>query len=275
MSMNPHKEHVRDTFNSVADGYDNPSTRFFPFCADRLVNFVRPRPGIRVLDVATGTGAVLVPFAQAIGPSGRITGIDLSPGMLDRAEANVKKMALTNVDLHEMDAEHLDFRNNYFDYAVCSYGLFFMPDMQAALLDWVRVLKPGGTLAFTCFETSAFQPMLDNFATCLQEFGVELPNGLFGSQRITSMKHCQELLAEAGIEQITVECAQLGYHLKDETEWWEVVTNTAMRPWFDRIEAREQAAFREQHLAFVAQQKTDDGLWMDVQTRFSSGIKPV
>lgn len=268
------KQAVQQVFDKVAAGYDNPATRFFPFCADRLVNFVKPGPGARVLDVATGTGAVAVPLAQAVGPQGRVHAIDISPGMLDRAAANIATMALENVDLHAMDAERLDFRSDYFHTVVCSYGLFFIPDMQAALGDWVRVLRPGGKLAFTCFEQSAFQPMLDNFVENLRVFGVQLPDGPFGSRRISSLDHCCELLETAGLEAIETELVQVGYHLKDETEWWDVVHNTAMRGLFEQVPGERQADFRAEHLAFVAAQKTADGLWMDVGTRFAAGIKP-
>jgi len=270
-----HNKEVQRVFDAIAHGYDNPATRFFPFTADRLVNYVKPRSGTRVLDVATGTGAVAVPFAQAVGPGGgRVTAIDLSAGMLDRAEINIRKMALDNVDFHEMDAEHLDFRADYFHYLVCSYGLFFLPDMSAALREWVRVLRPGGKLAFTCFEKTAFLPMLDDFVDRLKNFGVQLPEGPFGSRRITSLDHCRELLSEAGLVDVDAECIQVGYHLGDENEWWEVVSNTAMRALFDQVPDERKADFRQQHLAFVATQKTADGLWMDVQTRFASGIKP-
>ena len=268
------KQAVRHVFDKLAAGYDNPATRFFPFCADRLVGFVRPKPGARVLDVATGTGAVAVPFAQAVGPQGRVQAVDISPAMLDRAEANIRKMALTNVDLQQMDAEQLDFKSGYFHSVVCSYGLFFLPDMQGALREWVRVLRPGGSLAFTCFEDIAFSPMLDDFAEKLQAFGVQLPEGPFGSRRITSLEHCCELLAAAGLEAIETEHVQLGYHLRDENEWWEVVQNTAMRALFEQVPAEQQQAFRTQHLAFVAQQKTAEGVWMDVLTRFARGTKP-
>ena len=267
---------VRQIFDAIAPGYDNPATRFFPFTADRLVDYVKPRPGSRVLDVATGTGAAAIPFAQAVKPGGgRVTAVDLSSGMLDRAGANIRKMALDNVDLHEMDAGRLDFRADYFHYIVCSYGLFFIPDMLAALREWARVLRPGGKLAFTCFETTAFQPMLDDFVERLQAFGVQLPEGPFGSKRITSLDHCRELLDIAGLVDIDTECRQMGYHLGDENDWWDVVSNTAMRALYDQVPEDSKAAFREQHLAFVATHKNDNGLWMDVQTRFASAVKPV
>lgn len=269
-----YKNAVRQTFDGLASSYDNASTRFFPFSADRLVSFVKPRPGSKVLDVATGTAAVAVAFAQAVGTQGRVSGVDFSSAMLDKADANIRKMALDNVDLHEMDAQQLDFKSGYFHYVVCSYGLFFMPDMQAALCEWVRVLRPGGKLAFTSFEETAFQPMLNHFLECLQAFGVQLPEGPFGSRRVSSIEHCRELLDRAGLEALQTEIIQVGYHLPDENAWWEVVLSTAMRAFYEQVPEDQREAFRNQHLDFVAQQKTGDGLWMDVQTRFASGCKP-
>lgn len=277
MSSKPserHKQQIRQLFDVLADAYDAPASRFFPFCADRLVNYLKPRPGSRVLDVATGTGAVAIPLAQAVGPSGRVHAIDFSSGMLDKAEFNIRKMALNNIDLHEMDAEKLDFKANYFDALTCSYGLFFIPDMQAALRDWVRVLHPGGKLAFTCFETSAFQPMLDDFVSRLQAFGVQLPEAPFGARRITSLDHCRQLLSQAGLSGVSAETRQIGYHLRDENDWWEVVTGTAMRALLDEVPDDRQQAFRDEHLEFVARKKNENGLWMDVQTRFACGFKP-
>jgi len=274
MQAETHKQQVQQIFASIAPAYDCPATRFFPFCADRLVSYVKPKPGSKVLDVATGTGAVAVPFAQAIGAGGRVTAVDFSAEMLDRAEANIRKMALDNVDLHEMDAERLDFRSNYFHSVVCSYGLFFLPDMARALREWVRVLRPGGRLAFTSFEETAFRPMLDDFVERLQTCGVKLPDGPFGSRRIASLDHCRELLHGAGLIEIAAECVQIGYHLNDENDWWELVSSTAMRALFDQLADDRKQAFRKEHLAWVAAQKTGDGLWLDVQTRFASGIKP-
>ena len=274
MQKETRKQQMQQIFDRVASAYDNPATRFFPFCADRLVNYVKPAPGSKVLDVATGTGVVAIAFAQAIGTSGRVMAVDFSSRMLDRAEANIRKMALNNVDLHEMDAERLDFRSNYFHTVVCSYGLFFLPDMPRALREWVRVLRPGGKLAFSTFEETALQPMLDDFRERLKAYGVSIPEETSGARRISSLAHCRELLCDAGLVDVTAECVKIGYHLGSERDWWEVVTSTAMRALFDQLDDERKDAFRAEHLDWVASQKTDSGLWLDVHTRFASGIKP-
>ncbi len=138
------KQWTATMFDLVAEGYDNPAQRLFPFTADRLVNKLQPLSGYKVLDIATGTGHAAMAAAQAVGRDGRVHAIDLSEGMLSRAQQNIDKMQLPNIDLHVMDAEALEFRRQYFDMAMCSFGLFFLPDMLKGLQSWWRVLKPGG-----------------------------------------------------------------------------------------------------------------------------------
>ncbi|MEE9494198.1 MAG: class I SAM-dependent methyltransferase [Gammaproteobacteria bacterium] len=274
MQADPKKDAVATLFNQVSTLYDCEATRFFTFCGERLVNVVKPEAGTKLLDVATGTGAVAVPMAQAIGPEGRVTGIDLSAGMLGKAEANIKKIGLNNIDLFEMDAENLDFNDASFDSVVCSYGLFFMPDMLAALQEWRRVVRPAGKVVFTSFETTAFQPMMDGFLEKMAATGVDVPTGRFGSHLIESVEHCRQLLQQAGLENINVHTAQLGYHLANEADWWTIVTNTAMRHLLEKIPADRQEQFRVEHLDFVKSQMSTEGLWLDVDTRFAVGHRP-
>ena len=115
-----HKHRISSVFNTVSEDYDNAALRFFPFTAKRMVDYLQPRRGWKVLDVATGTGALCLSLAQAVGQEGRVTGIDLSEGMLARAEENMKKMSLGNVDFFQMDAEQPDFRSDYFNAVTCS-----------------------------------------------------------------------------------------------------------------------------------------------------------
>lgn len=135
------KTAVTQVFNLVSKLYDNPSLRFFPLCADKMVDYAKIKHGQKVLDVATGTGMVAIAAAQAIGNEGRVQAIDLSEGMIDTAQKNMSRTGLSNIDFHIMDGENLEFKNNYFDVITCSYGLFFMPDMPAALKMLVKSIK--------------------------------------------------------------------------------------------------------------------------------------
>lgn len=149
------KQATTAVFNKVAEGYEHPYSRYFPFTADKILFLLKPKRGDKILDIATGTGVVATTLAKAIEP-GRVHAIDLSEGMLAQLEKTVEKLGINSIDVHVMDAESLEFRKDYFNAAVCSFGLFFLPDMLAGLKEWVRVVKPGGTLLFTSFGQMLF-----------------------------------------------------------------------------------------------------------------------
>ena len=263
-------------FNLVATGYDNAALRFFPFCADRLIARLNPVPGAKLLDIATGTGAVALAAAQAVGDQGRVMAIDLAEAMLDRLQEKIAKFGIRNIDLHVMDAERLDFRRGYFDYVVCSFGIFFLSDMPAALREWARVLKPGGRVAFTVFGKRAFQPMMERLVRRLEQRGVmkDASNTPVAAMRLAEPEQCRELLRQVGFMNIEVITEQFGYHLKDETQWWDVVWNSGMREEIERIPDSARESFKAMHLAEVKPLMTDQGLWLDVESHIATGTKP-
>ncbi|VAW93768.1 hypothetical protein MNBD_GAMMA23-717 [hydrothermal vent metagenome] len=265
------KQAVTSNFNLVASGYDNPAQRYFPMCADRMAEYLKPKPGNRVLDIATGTGMVATAMAQAILPDGRVQGIDLSTGMLDKAFENLTKLGLNNIDLHEMDAEKLDFKSNYFDCISCGFGIFFLSDMHASLKEWLRVLKPNGRLMFTTFESSSFGKLITIFIEQLAEFNVLVDTS---KERLSNMQACETYLEQAGYSDIQIHSEQLGYHLKKEDDWWEIIMNSALRSFVTQLNAIQFAQFRAQHLNEIKKLATDKGIWLDVNVIFSTGKKP-
>lgn len=101
------------------------------------------RIGGRILEVGVGTGLSLPDYSW----TNRITGVDLSSPMLLKAKARVSEHRLTNVDgLAVMDARHLGFQDGLFDVVVAQYVITAVPDPEATLDEFVRVLKPGGEI---------------------------------------------------------------------------------------------------------------------------------
>src|SRR5271163_1937562 len=101
------------------------------------------RIGGRILEVGVGTGLSLPEYAW----SNRITGIDLSVPMLRKAQARVREHRLTNVDgLAVMDAQHLGFDDAVFDVVVAQYVITAVPEPEATLDEFARVLRPGGEI---------------------------------------------------------------------------------------------------------------------------------
>lgn len=271
-SAEQHKQQVTDIFNLVADGYGSPALRFFPFCADQMVYQLRPRPGSKILDVATGQGAVAIAAAQMVGPQGRVAAIDLAENMLDWVERRALKQKLGNIDLHVMDAEKLEFRSQYFDAVLCSFGLFFLPDMEAALRSWLRVTRPGGTIMFSAFANGLMEPMSGMFRERIQRYGVSVNTEAW--QRLRDEDEIRLLLENAGATQVEIVDRQFGIHLNSADDWWEVVWNSGYRGMVAQLDPASLEQFKLEHLAEVADLKGEKGVWMDVPVHIVSARRP-
>lgn len=113
--------------------------------AARLVRFAGVRAGQSVLDVACGTGVVAITAARA---GAKVTGSDFTPELLEQARENAA-LAGVAVDWHEADTESLPFEDRRFDVVLSQYGHIFAPRPELAVAGMLRVLKPGGTIAFS------------------------------------------------------------------------------------------------------------------------------
>ena len=104
------------------------------------------RVGGRVLEVGVGTGISLPAYAKTT----RLYGVDISEPMLVKARERVTALGLRNVEqLSVMDAERLEFPDNSFDVVVAQYVVSSVPNPEAALDEFARVLKPGGEIVLT------------------------------------------------------------------------------------------------------------------------------
>ena len=149
---------VHGVFQSVADSYDAANDRISLGMHHRwkrelvsAVTDVLPAQGGSILDLCCGTGDITLRLAREHSDA-QVTGLDFSQGMLDVARQHVAAAALSNVDLVEGDAMHLDYPDSSFDAAVISFGLRNTPDYAQVVGEMTRVVRPGGLVA--CLDAS-------------------------------------------------------------------------------------------------------------------------
>jgi len=129
-----------------------PTEIFNTAPAAHLAAFARIAAGQRVLDVACGTGVVAVAAARR---GAKVTGIDLTPELVAHAKTNAS-IARLEIDFREGDAEALAFDDASFDVVVSQFGHMFAPRADVVTREMLRVLRPGGTIAFATWPPELF-----------------------------------------------------------------------------------------------------------------------
>lgn len=273
IGLDNYKQQIADLYTHRSPNYD--LGEWHPRIAHRLVEYAQLQPGQQILDIATGTGMVAIEAAKIVGERGRVIGIDISTGMLDRARSKVAEIGFTNIEFQLADAETLIFPVNSFDWIFCSSALIWMSDLSTALKLWYRLLKPGGWLAFHAFAETAFVGGVVS-QQVLAKYGVSL----LLNQPTGTPEKCQELLQTIGFEAIEIKVEPDGNYisLEQARSMW---TGNSLFPVpgqfphplsqlsADRLEQAKIEFDRE-----IDALQTDRGVWSDSTIFYTFGRKP-
>lgn len=158
--MQSKEERVHDVFESIYGNYDKMNSiisfqMHIKWRKDTMKKMAVEK-GKSALDVCCGTADWTIALAEAVGPEGKVYGLDFSKNMLRIGEEKVRKLGLKQVEIIHGNAMELPFEDNTFDYVTIGFGLRNVPDYMHVLKEMHRVLKPGGMAV--CLETS--QPTL-------------------------------------------------------------------------------------------------------------------
>ena len=278
------KQGVAGVFGRAATTYDQVGPRFFSYFGRRLVTLAQIPSGAKVLDVATGRGAVLFSAAEGVGPQGHVTGIDLSQMMIQENREAIKRLGLQNVEAREMDAEYLAFPDESFDCVLCSFAIFFFPQLDRALSEMRRVLKPDGRIAVTTWAGARdeqwkwFEKLIETYLPSEPEPEPIIDPQSTSKPIFNTPEGLEAILASAGFVDIKVVSESTEFIYTDEEEWWSTLWSHGMRADLEAIEekAGQDGLKRFQEDAFERVQiiKQPDGIHQLFSVLFGLAFKP-
>jgi len=179
----------------------------FAAWAPLVVDLAAPRPGVRVLDVACGTGVIARLVARRVGPTGEVVGLDLNPGMLAVAAATTSTEPATTARIRwqEASATMMPLPDATFDIVYCQLGLQFFPDRPAALREMCRVLVPGGRLGLMVWRGIEHSPGFVALAEALaRRVSAEAAGIMRAPFGLAEAEELRRLIAAAGFGDITI-----------------------------------------------------------------------
>jgi ubiquinone/menaquinone biosynthesis C-methylase UbiE len=168
---------------------------FMPFVLDAA----RIALGMRVLDIAAGTGLSAEAALAAVGPTGHVTAADVSPAMVEKAGERLREArnALVLVE----DAQALSFADETFDAVVCNLGLMFFPEPTRGLAEFRRVLRPGGWTAVSV-NTVPERSYNHQINVILTRYVPSLAEAVTRTFSLSEASRLEKLFRECGLSQI-------------------------------------------------------------------------
>lgn len=245
------KAKATDTYNSASDYFDHPSNTFWDRFGQKTIDRLDLLPGQTVLDVCCGSGASAIPAAEYVGKKGHVLGVDLAENLLELARAKAQRRGLTQVEFQRGDMMSLEPPDAQFDAVICVFGIFFVPDMPAAVSElWSRV-KPGGKLAITTWGENFFEPANTAFWNSIRQEAPELHKSFNPWDRISQPESLAEMLSIAGVKADIIEVKSGTHPINGPDDWWATLLGTGYRGTIDQLDHQRRERVRKTNLKFI------------------------
>src|SRR3954468_19699155 len=244
--------HLRGAYERAAPSYDRAAFSHHAPFGERLAKAVLLGPGGHVLDVGCGAGGALLPAALRVGPTGEAVGIDRSEGMVARTREAAATAGIDWVRAEVMDAASLEYPDEYFDAVLCAFTLGALADVDAALAEMRRVLRPTGTIG-----VAQWDPVVDDEwhweGELMQEVADQAPPELLAevgrrSGRVADAPRLHAALKDAGFDDIRIDRTHVDRTYPDAEAWWEWFRSGGARAFVESLPEAAQEHVRERGL---------------------------
>ena len=283
--MSPSPEQViesqRQDWNRVAGGWEKWD-RFFDeqmaFLNHRLVADARVRPGMRVLDLGSGTGYPALLAAQTVRTNGQVIGVDLAAQMLDAARRKATSLKLSNLTFQTGDVTSLPFEQASFDAVTTRFCLMFLPEIQKAVTEIARVLKPNAWLASAVWSAPDKNPYLKIPIDIIKQF-IEIPPpdpttpGIF---RLAKPGDLTSMLQQAGLVDISEQEFLGDVQFSVAEEYFSSLMDIAapIQNLWTKLSPTQQTEARERIIQTAGQYRKGAVIALPIAVRMVAGRKP-
>lgn len=204
-SQAPTTIQVRDAWDAIADGFDRHTTPHTLALGEQVVSRFGLGPGVRVLDVAAGSGALSIPAART---GAEVVAVDIAPTMVERLERRVREEGLSTLVARVGDGTALDLPDDGFDLTMSMNGISLFGDLPGGLREAMRVTRSGGEVGIVTFAPLPQVEFISFFLGALQAAApgaVRLPDGPMPPFRLADPAVLSSTLEQAGLRDVSVE----------------------------------------------------------------------
>jgi ubiquinone/menaquinone biosynthesis C-methylase UbiE len=221
------QEDTRAAWDEIAAGYDEFVTAPGMPSAEDGLRRAGIRAGMRVLDVACGSGALSIPAARL---GAQVLAVDQSPKMLERLQARAREEALSSIQCRVMDGTALQLEDGSFDIAASQFGVMLFADMPRGISEMARVTRPGGRVLMIVYDAPQ---KLDFFAFFVAAIRAAVPDFTGPPHdppplpfQLQDPARLRSELANAGLKDIRVEPGAEKLTLHSGKALWDWLVNS-------------------------------------------------
>jgi SAM-dependent methyltransferase len=186
-----------------------------------------------------------------------VTAVDLAERLLVLAREKAQRLGLANIEFLQADMAALGHPDGHFDAVVCVFGIFFVPNMESALAELWRMVRPGGKLAVTTWGPRFFAPAYDVWNTAVQQVHPDLHAAYHPWDRIKTPEALRALFRRAGIPVVDIQPEDGVQPLHTPEDFWTIVLGSGLRWTADRLGPEGAEQVKAAVLARLAEHRVD------------------
>lgn len=217
-------EQMREGWDRYACAYDEVITPLTMRAAMDALDLAGVRPGMRLLDVASGGGALSIPAARL---GAEVVAVDYAPAMVDLLRSRAREMGLTNLTAQPGDGTELELDDDSFDIACSQLGIMLFPDRAAGLRELARVTKPSGKGVIVAFGPPERVHLFSLFFRALSEGGVEVSPEASPLFCYRDLEVLRKELEEAGYRNVQLETVTHRFEVESPDQFWSTMVASA------------------------------------------------